>query len=99
LQPLLENAVQHGALRRGEGGEVTVRVANGEGGSVLCTVEDNGPGVPAEQRAGGFGLQSVRRRLALRYGERARFTLESSAAGTRSIVQLPREASAGARSS
>jgi signal transduction histidine kinase len=98
LQPLLENAVQHGALRRAEGGQVTVRVQNGEGGSVLCTVEDNGPGVPAELRAGGFGLQSVRRRLALRYGERARFTLESSAAGTRSVVQLPRAPSAAGRS-
>jgi LytS/YehU family sensor histidine kinase len=92
LQPLLENAVQHGALRRGGGGEVAVGVQPGEHGSVLCTVEDNGPGMPAELRAGGFGLQSVRRRLELRYGERARFALESSAAGTRSIVQLPREA-------
>jgi signal transduction histidine kinase len=91
LQPLLENAVKHGALRRPEGGEVIVRIEAGADGTVLCTVEDNGPGVPAEMRAGGFGVQSVRRRLELRYPERSRFTIESSPAGTRSVVQLPRE--------
>jgi len=91
LQPLLENAVKHGALRNPEGGEVTVRIEPGEGATVLCTVEDNGPGIPAELRAGGFGLQSVRRRLELRYPDRSRFTVESSPRGTRSIVELPRE--------
>lgn len=91
LQPLLENAVKHGALRRGEGGEVIVRIEPGQGGTVTCTIEDNGPGMPAEQRNGGIGLQSVRRRLELRYAERSRFAIESSPAGTRSIVQLPRD--------
>lgn len=95
LQPLLENAVKHGALRRPDGGEVSIRIESSEDGSVVCTVEDNGPGIPAELRAGGFGLQSVRRRLELRYPERSRFTIESTAAGTRSIVLLPREAGAG----
>jgi signal transduction histidine kinase len=91
LQPLLENAVKHGALRRPDGGEVTIRVELAGDATVVCTVEDNGPGIPAELRAGGFGLQSVRRRLELRYPERSRFTIESSPAGTRSIVELPRE--------
>ena len=78
LQPLLENAVKHGALRRADGGEVSVRIEAGEGATVVCTVEDNGPGITGEQRAGAFGLQSVRRRLELRYAERSRFTIESS---------------------
>jgi hypothetical protein len=95
LQPLLENAVKHGALRRPDGGEVTVRIEpDDDGASVLCTVEDNGPGVPAELRAGGFGLQSVRRRLELRYADSSHFSIESSPSGTRSIVRLPRETSA-----
>jgi signal transduction histidine kinase len=95
LQPLLENAVKHGALKRPDGGEVHVRIELLPGGTVLCTVEDNGPGISAEQREGGFGLQSVRRRLELRYPERSHFRIESSPEGTRSIVELPRDLAAG----
>jgi signal transduction histidine kinase len=101
LQPLVENAVKHGALRRREGGTVTVRAAlaeatTGDGASsparpsrVICTVEDNGPGLPdAEPRAGAFGLRSVRRRLELKFPD-AVLRMESSTSGTRSIVELP----------
>jgi signal transduction histidine kinase len=95
LQPLLENAVKHGALRRADGGEVTVHIESGSDASVVCTIEDNGPGISAELREGAFGLQSVRRRLELRYPERSRFVIESSSEGTRSIVCLPRELSKG----
>jgi signal transduction histidine kinase len=95
LQPLVENAVKHGALKRPDGGEVSVRIQLQPGGTVLCTVEDNGPGIAAEQRAGGFGLQSVRRRLELRYPERSNFRIESSPEGTRSIVELPQDLAAG----
>jgi LytS/YehU family sensor histidine kinase len=42
-------------------------------------------------RPDAFGLLSVRRRLALQYAERASFRLESSASGTRSIVEIPIE--------
>jgi signal transduction histidine kinase len=92
LQPLVENAVKHGALRRREGGVVTVRAAvdaGGAGRKVICTIEDNGPGLPdAEPRAGAFGLRSVRRRLALKFPD-AVLRMESSGSGTRSIVELP----------
>lgn len=96
LQPLVENAVKHGALRRTkkqEGcGHVSVRVKldDADGAKkVVCTIEDNGPGLPdAEPRQGAFGLRSVRRRLALKFPD-AVLRMESSAAGTRSIVELP----------
>jgi signal transduction histidine kinase len=92
LQPLVENAVKHGALRRRGGGVVTVRATTvGTNGSkkVICTVEDNGPGLPdAEPRAGAFGLRSVRRRLELKFPD-AILRMESSTEGTRSIVELP----------
>jgi signal transduction histidine kinase len=88
LQPLVENAVKHGALRRGDGaGEVTVR-ASRVNGLLTCVVEDNGPGMPdADVRAGAFGLQAVRRRLELE-AKRASLRFESSSAGTRSIVEI-----------
>jgi len=92
LQPLVENAVKHGALRRAGGGEITVRTEVGDGPKLICTIEDNGPGVPDRAtRPGAFGLVSVRRRLALRYSDAATLRLESSPAGTRSVVELPLE--------
>jgi glucose-6-phosphate-specific signal transduction histidine kinase len=93
LQPLVENAVKHGALRRANGGEVTVRTeALGEDGGarkIVCTITDNGPGVADETRSGAFGLRAVRRRLELKYMAAAQLRLESSPSGTRSIVELP----------
>ncbi|MDF2694947.1 MAG: sensor histidine kinase, partial [Labilithrix sp.] len=89
LQPLVENAVKHGALRRRGGGVVTVRVAMNDDRRVICTVEDNGPGLPkTEPRQGAFGVRSVRRRLELKFPD-AVFRMESSTSGTRSIVELP----------
>ncbi len=92
LQPLIENAVKHGALMRAGGGKITVRTELIDGPKLICTVEDNGPGVPDKAtRPGAFGLVSVRRRLALRYSGEATLRLESSPAGTRSVVELPLE--------
>jgi LytS/YehU family sensor histidine kinase len=96
LQPLVENAVKHGALRRSGGGEVAVRTTLSRTSSarVTCIVEDNGPGPqPGARRPGAMGLELVRRRLALRYGEGAEFHLESGGGRTRSIVALPAEPS------
>ncbi len=89
LQPLVENAVKHGALRREDGaGEVIVRASRRSDGALVCVVEDNGPGMPdADVRAGAFGLQAVRRRLELE-AHHASLRFESSSAGTRSIVEI-----------
>jgi LytS/YehU family sensor histidine kinase len=93
LQPIVENAVNHGALHRAGGsGEVLVRADLAEGEDVLhITVEDNGPGFSADAppRSGAFGLHSVRRRLELRY-ERASFSVASTSDGTRCTVIVPR---------
>jgi signal transduction histidine kinase len=91
LQPLVENAVKHGALMRAGGGEITVRTELA-GLKLICIVEDNGPGISSKAtRRGAFGLLSVRRRLELRYSDAATLRLESSAGGTRSVVELPLE--------
>ncbi|MBL9039608.1 MAG: histidine kinase [Archangium sp.] len=91
LQPLVENAVKHGALKRTSLGHVSVRVALGAGGTTLvCEVCDDGPGFVGEPvREGAFGLQSVRRRIALRYGEHGTLSLASTAEGTRALVEVP----------
>jgi signal transduction histidine kinase len=91
LQPLVENAVKHGALRRGDrDGKVVVRASHNAYGALVCVVEDNGPGMPgADPRDGAFGLHAVRRRLEL-LAPHASLRHESSAQGTRSIVEIAR---------
>jgi sensor histidine kinase YesM len=73
LQPLVENAVKHGALRRRGGGTVTMRASlvprvSSEGPDVIeCTVVDDGPGfAEGPIRQGAIGLSVVRRRLGWR---------------------------------
>jgi len=90
LQPLVENAVQHGALRRGDrAGQVLVSASVRDDGTLFCSIEDNGPGMPdADVRRGAFGLQSVRRRLEIETPRPSSLRLESSREGTKSIVEI-----------
>lgn len=92
LQPLVENAIQHGLEPKIEGGRIEVH-ARAEDHTLLLTVLDTGAGLGAGPRpGGGFGLAQVRERLATLYGERAAFTIEDAAAGgTRATVRLPLE--------
>lgn len=87
LQPLVENAVKHGALRRREGGTVLVRSEVRPGGAVRFTVEDDGPGLGPEIGKG-LGIGLVRQRLALACpGGTLRY--EPVPVGTRAVVELP----------
>ena len=73
-------------------GRVEIRAEVVDAKKLVCTVEDNGLGMPdGVMRPGAMGVHSVQRRLALQYADRASFRLESSAAGTRSIVEIPLE--------
>jgi hypothetical protein len=66
IQPLIENALQHGALRV-KRGSVHVKVEP-LGGVVQVTVENDGPAL-GERRVGGKGIELVERRLALHFPE------------------------------
>jgi signal transduction histidine kinase len=87
LQPLVENSILHGALRRQGGGVVVVSVERRD--AVLhCEVEDNGPGIGVA-RAGAIGLSNVRRRIAL-HCPLGTLTISSvEGGGARAAVRLP----------
>lgn len=91
LQPLVENAVKHGALLASGPGHVRIKTQlTADGARLLCQVQDNGPGIKdAPVRDGAFGLESVRRRVALRYGDEGSVTWTVLPEGTTVTVDVP----------
>ncbi len=70
LQPLVENAVQHGASARSAHGTITVDAWR-DNGTVRLAVRDNGPGLPAGwsvEDHEGIGIANTRERLRHLYG-------------------------------
>jgi signal transduction histidine kinase len=94
LQTLIENAVKHGVSQVFGRGRIHVRVRTTRD-QVRVEVRDNGPGPGAPAagpRAGqGFGLRSVRDRLAGHFGGRATLSLtrDDAAGETVAIITMP----------
>lgn len=82
VQPLVENAVQHGIAESTEGGTVTLS-ATVEDGDLVVAVRDDGPGADPESvwSSEGMGLRLVRERLDLLYGEAASLDVDPDAEG------------------
>jgi hypothetical protein len=88
LQPLVENALKHGLEPEVEGGGISIR-ARGENGILRIQVEDTGRGFAGETGSG-VGLQNVRERLGLLYGEAGRLRLEENRPrGVRAVLEVP----------
>ena len=92
LQPLVENAIRHGAGTRVQRGHISIE-AGREGDRVVLRVEDDGAGLPEGWRLedhGGIGLLNTARRLAALYGADQHFSVESLPdAGVRVRISLP----------
>ncbi len=93
LQPIVENAVRHGVLRREEGGTVTISTKDTATAYVI-TVADDGvgfqPDTAAESRSH-IGIENVRSRLAALCG--GTLDIQSMAdAGTIVTITIPKEA-------
>lgn len=89
LQPLVENALQHGVAAREDGGCVAVR-AEADGGRLALEVRDNGPGCAPERLGAGIGTANTRDRLRQLFGEDQSFRLGGSAAtGALARVEIP----------
>jgi two-component system LytT family sensor kinase len=93
LQPLAENAIEHGAAEPGMPTVIVLR-AGLEDGSLRILVEDNGPG-PGDAKAvrERVGLRNTRERLQGLYGERASLELGHAtgdgASGARVEIRIP----------
>ncbi|MEJ8845921.1 sensor histidine kinase [Variovorax rhizosphaerae] len=89
LQPLVENAIQHGLEPKVGGGSIVVRASQqGTGSEARLVLEVNDTGVGLSQHAStldepgrGFGLTQVRERLASTYGDRGAITLAPAGSG------------------
>jgi len=78
LQPIVENALEHGASRAAGDGKIEID-AHRDGGRLVLSVRDNGPGV--REGEGGIGLSNTRARLEQLYGSAATLTLASAPDG------------------
>lgn len=79
LQPIVENAVQHGIGTSAAAGRLEI-MARTTHDALVVTVRDDGPG-PAASMNGGVGLKNTRERLRTAYGPSARLTLEHAPEG------------------
>jgi two-component system sensor histidine kinase YesM len=106
LQPVVENAMKYGLADAETDGVLSIVAYREDGLHII--VSDNGRGMsraklqkartdaphPAASRArrGGFGIRSVRRRMQLLYGDRAKFSISSRRMkGTRVELIFPEE--------
>lgn len=92
IQPLVENAIKHGILKREEGGKVKVRIYETDS-SYFVTVKDNGVGfdiIEIEQN-NHVGLRNIRSRLEAMCG--GTLHIESIiGVGTKITIEIPKEA-------
>jgi predicted ATPase/GAF domain-containing protein len=100
IQPLVENAVQHGLATRKKGGTVNITVHQKEH-FVIISVEDDGAGIPDEvieklkndSETTGVALKNINMRLVRLYGHGLEIE-RRNAGGTRAVIRIPMEKAA-----
>lgn len=83
LQPIVENALEHGVTRADGPGHLDI-AARRRGDQLILTVRDNGPGLAEAKtpnESHGVGLRNTRARLQQLYGDAASLKLSSAPAG------------------
>ncbi len=97
LQPLIENAIDHGIdLKRDGRGKITI-IGCLEGKDIVLSIADNGVGMEQEkidailtEYSKGYGVRNVNERIKLYYGTQYEIKIESwIGEGTTMIVRIP----------
>lgn len=99
LQPVVENALEHGLDVKEEGDKILKIFILDQGEEFVMAVEDNGPGMEPEKakslvtyQAKGYGLKNVNDRIRLLYGEKYGVSIYSRLGkGTRVEIRLPKD--------
>lgn len=97
LQPLVENAIDHGIDLKEEGRGYIKIIGRKDDHNIYLTVEDNGVGIEPELlssilefKTKGYGVQNVNQRVQLYYGEEYCLRIESEVGkGTRCTINIP----------
>jgi len=87
---LAENAIKHGIEPSLRGGEIAVTVRE-EGGRIRVQVRDSGVGM-SDTPGNGTGLENLRHRLRLAYGDAACLLLSEAEPGLLAEIVVPRKA-------
>jgi LytS/YehU family sensor histidine kinase len=92
LQPLVENAVKHGVARSTAPVRIEILAEAADGGLRITVQDDAVPDLNTEPVRLGVGLENVRKRLAVMYGEAGRITCgRREAGGFACVLELPLE--------
>jgi hypothetical protein len=91
LQPVVENAIEHGIGKRSGGGMISVTATRSSEAVTICVYND-GPSLPPHwNSASGIGVRNTQARLKNLFGEAGSFQLRNGLgrSGVEAIVTLP----------
>lgn len=94
IQPLVENAIKHGIASNPAGGVLRLATRGGDGWLDVRVENSAYPEGRAVTSGAGIGLENVRQRLRLCYGEQATLEIEHLAAITVARLRVPVEVAA-----
>lgn len=97
IQPIVENAIEHGIDQKRDGRGLIRISAERDGSSIVFKVEDNGPGMEQAvineiltKQSRGYGLYNVNERLRIQYGHGYGVSISSGwGEGTTVYVTIP----------
>ena len=91
LQSLVENALKHGIGRLPNGGDLQIRAA-ASNGTLVLEVENTGELTDSRTGDTQVGLNNIRERLRILYGDRASLSLQNGNGTVVARVEIPRSA-------
>jgi two-component system LytT family sensor kinase len=93
LQPMVENAIEHGIRKRAAGGQLRVGAVR-HNGRLTLSVYNDGPQLPEDwqQQSTGIGIANVRARLQSLYGEACALDIHNRDLGVEVLLSVPYKA-------